>query len=731
MHAHCQLVRRGLVGIGLALLARLPAHAAGTEADAFPTFDGYIKISGQAPFISGDTAAFATRNGLPSAGAGGIEDLYYAKDLSKSTTLTANGHALAGAEDYLINLNLAVTRLGTVDAGYKRFRTFYDGVGGFFPLSNQFQVLSPERLHVDRGNFWASVTLAVPDRPSFKLTYRDETRTGQKDSSEWAAIINPQAVIVNGALVGTAPPANTPFTAPNLLHLDEHHQILEAVSVVSVGRVTDTLTATWDHANNDDRRNYVKYPGSTVTANPTVSVLDDQEAYTANSFRIYNQGEVVFNEHVAFDVGLAFNHVSTKIGGNWVTPAYSTALKTVYTPITAGNIYGGSKVDDYVGNAFLRLTPTRSWVADLGFRAESKTTASRGGFVITSLASSATTLDPASFTVANDVAYSRYVDHVTTPEVAVQYLGFRHVSIYGSFDQRLNHGQQHWINPYAASTTAGVTGVVTTANAPLSSVFFQDANQDNENAKLGVNWTAGNRLTIRAEVFRKDHENRFVGSNEVVGIASYGGYYANGYQFTGVKLSVIYRPIPTLAFNTRYQPQAGHMAVTANAITGGTGNESPSGKARTQMVAETIDWNPTPQLYFQGSVNVTYSYLQTSYPVVVVSTTTSVPPPILNADNNYVAASALCGFVIDRHTDAELHGYWTKADNFNPQVATGGQPYGASFNEQAVTAGLKHKLTDRLIVEGKAGYLRRTDATTGHFTDFHGPLFYVSLTCAL
>jgi hypothetical protein len=30
----------------------------------------------------------------------------------------------------------------------------------------------------------------------------------------------------------------------------------------------------------------------------------------------------------------------------------------------------------------------------------------------------------------------------------------------------------------------------------------------------------------------------------------------------------------------------------------------------------------------------------------------------------------------------------------------------------------------------KAGYLRTTDATTGYFTDYRGPLAYASLTLA-
>jgi len=79
--------------------------------------------------VSGDKAAFDARTGMPSAGSGGIEDLSYAKDLSKDVSITVNGHALGGAQDYLGDLKLSFNDVGSIDTGYKRFRTFYGRVG--------------------------------------------------------------------------------------------------------------------------------------------------------------------------------------------------------------------------------------------------------------------------------------------------------------------------------------------------------------------------------------------------------------------------------------------------------------------------------------------------------------------------------------------------------------------------------------------------------------------------
>jgi len=715
-------------------LARASAADAPAQADAFPTFESYIKVSGQSPWITGDSAAFATRNSTPSTGSGGIEDLYYTKDVTNDSTIKINGRALGGSDDYLASFNLTTSNVGSIDAGYKSFRTFYDGVGGFFPLNDSFQKLSYEQLHVDRGSFWVSATLNKPDRPVFNISFHDDSRTGQKDSSEWGPIINPLAVVsAAGVLVGTAAPTNTPYTSPNVLNLDEHHQIIDASMIAKFGRTTETLKATFDWANNDDFRSYMKYPNPRgVIADPTVTVYDDQESYNSRSFRILNQTETKFNEHFSLDVGLTYMHLSTKIGGNWISPTYSATLNTVYPVDTAADIYGGSKVDDYVGNAFLRMTPNPNWQADVGFREESNNTSSSGGFMTTALATGATSLATGNFTVGHDLTYQHDDDHIATPEASLEYTGISRVSLYAKYDDRVDHGNQHWINPYASSTTTGITGVTTTATAPIGSVFFQDANQDNEDAKVGANWNESTLLTVRAEVFRKDHQNRFIGANDIIGTASYGALYVTGYTFTGVKLSVIFKPLPNLSFSTRYQPQSGKMSVTANAVTGGVGNDATSGKVEGQMISETVDWNPSGQVYLQGNVNLVYNYIQTAYPfVTVVATSPAIPSPIQNANNNYIAGSALCGFVLTRNTDAQLQAVYNWANNYNPQVALGGQPYGSSYEEESITGGLKHKFSDRLFADGKLGYLRRTDPTTGGFTNYHGPLAYVSLTFSL
>ena len=126
-----------LAGTFLATSAVLAADAAKGESDALSIgSENTIKLSAQTTDFDGARASSQARTQLPRNGAAGIESLNLTKELSKITTLQIDAKALPGTEDYLAQFRLTKNEVGSFEAGYKRFRTFYDGAGGFFPLNN-------------------------------------------------------------------------------------------------------------------------------------------------------------------------------------------------------------------------------------------------------------------------------------------------------------------------------------------------------------------------------------------------------------------------------------------------------------------------------------------------------------------------------------------------------------------------------------------------------------------
>jgi hypothetical protein len=668
-----------LAGCAAALLcAGVPARGAAVVKDAFPTYESYIKLSGQTPWVSGNSAAYQKRTQSRADGSAGIEDLHLSRDVAKSTTLLVDGRAMAGAEDYLLRVNVTREGVGAVDAGYSRFRTFYDAIGGFFPLNARWLPLSPEALHTDRGRFWAEAKIALKDKPVFTLRYTNETRSGEKDSLTWG----------DSNLTGLPLlPANnaTRKIIPVLLDLNERQQRVEASVKHTVGNTTAQVRLLSDWVNNWDSRTFVRYPLE-VTPNPQRINLQ-ADGLRTHSVSAIGTTETVLNERMTFNTGLSYQHLTSQVRG------YRANAIGVLPTYDFKDLAGGSNVHVYTGNASLGWTPAKNWYVQPALRYEDNSSRSAGTF---------NRVTQASITAPQVTTYfnenERIKEQIVTPDLSVRYTGFNRLVIYGSASDRINRGDERRTDQYS-------TAVPTSAQ-----IWLQDVNQDQAHYTLGANWNASSAVVLRGEVFHKEHENKFLGYENKLG-----SRYVIGYEFTGVKLTAILKPMPELSFTTRYLPQTGTMQVTTEAT-----RTFDSMEAKSHLIGETIDWNPNSSVYVQLNANVGFNYISSAYP-------SSANPSQRNADNNYRTGSIITGWVMSTKTDANLQYTYQRADNFQPELAAFTQPYGASYEESTITVGLKHKISAKWIGSLKVGYFESTNDTTGGRTNFRGPLAYVAM----
>ena len=108
--------------------------------------------------------------------------------------------------------------------------------------------------------------------------------------------------------------------------------------------------------------------------------------------RLLDQTETTINDKLAVDIGLMYTHLTRRTaapGSPRPTPRRRTRSRVADT---AASIYGGSTLNDYTGNIFLKYTPIKDLTADLGFRDESNGVGSSGGFTNTTLATGAKTV---------------------------------------------------------------------------------------------------------------------------------------------------------------------------------------------------------------------------------------------------------------------------------------------------------------------------------------------------
>ncbi|SDS43784.1 hypothetical protein [Opitutus sp. GAS368] len=719
-----------LAGALLALAGGTVRAADKLPSDAFPDFESYIKISGQAASITGNEAAFQTRTKQDANGGAGIEDLHFAKDVTKTTTLTLDGRALTGAEDYLGRVNLTKTDVGSVDFGYKRFRTFYDGAGGFFPTNKEFMTLPNEDLHIDRAKFWVEANLALPNAPTFKLRYTNELRDGRKDSTIWGD------TDFTGLPFTVAPNPITQVRkiVPSYLQVSERHELLELSSSYKIKKTEIELTLLADRTDNDDIRYVTRFPGEVIpfsivslasAAQPAAKALltpnnwNNQVAIAENDamktkttgFNLATSTELT--DKVTLKVNGNYELVHTEIGGG--RPLITqTATATGIVPVATDNyqgLSGGTRVKNYVGNIALDLKPIPALFVKLAFRAQDEFIHGVSSYnVVAASGTPAVTL-----TSTPRTGWAKIHQNVRTPVLEFRYTGIKDLALYFTGSKRSLSGDENNTSSYNPLT------------ATVGTPAVNSVSEDHGNYTLGANWRQSARLTLRGEVFHKDHKDSTVGYGTLPAIV--GDYYLLDSQYTGFKLTALAKLTDQLAFTTRFISQKGRMQVTGFLP---TYPAYDSLDAKNYMIAETIDWNPNAQVYVQVNGTATYQVISTIYPRAGVTPATPTVNAfdtngvLHNSDNNYVTGSFLTGFVLNKNTDVQIQLNYYRADNGNAYLAAMTTPYGVAVRDVSYTVGVKHKLTDKLLLNAKLGYFDSQNDTTGGFTNYHGPVAYVA-----
>ncbi|MFT3829953.1 MAG: hypothetical protein QM691_09645 [Opitutaceae bacterium] len=731
-----------LTCLGVAATAgRLGAAAA--EMDPFQAYSSYIKISGQSAAITGNDAAYATRRQTSPDGSVGIEDLHLARDLDANTALTVDGRALFGDGDYLAKVNLARNEVGSVEIGYKRFRTFYDGIGGFFPHNAYWQPLAKEELHTDRGNFWADLKIARPNAPVIQLRFSDERRTGEKDSTIWGDTDFTDIPIWNKSALN--PVSSNRKLVPSYIELNERLRTYLASVSHTIGKTSFAISLVRAETDNTDTRWINRYPGelrpypaipSSASA-PNILVAPaqvnnaiygfDEQSVESRATTLSGEFETRLNDHFTIFGGVRHQSISADLGADReLTTDIMTATGKVsaiggFSVAATGSPsrppYSFTSRDGHAtekilsGNFGVRMEPVKALFVTLAFKGEDSSSEARmlADYINTKVVLGTGAVTSVPIFTANT---SETSETAWTPEIDVRYSGIKNLSLYANFDYRHVSGDESASNGAVTISGTGLAGTVVAA-API--IAEDNTGENHGHYKIGANWNACSALTLRSELFYRDHRNSFAD------LASSTDGFFLGYRYRGWKVSGTVRPAPGLSFTTRYVQQVGEADVTVD-----DGDSYDSMDSRNHLIGETIDWAPTKQVYFQANLNVVFATLRTAYP----RAGGSANDVLRNADNNYWSASFVSGLAVGPSTNLELQAAYYRADNYQSAMVAS-VPYGAEAKESSVAVAVKHAFTDRIRGTLKVGYFDRQNVTTGGFTNFRGPMAYLSLEHAL
>lgn len=765
----------GLVAGSMLALSNLSLFAAekAPATDAFPNFESYIKVSGQAPSISGDSSAFANRAREAQNGSGGIEDMHIAKDLSKDTALTFDGRALAGTEDYLAQLKLTKNKVGSIDVGYKRFRTFYDGVGGFFsnnpvnfygnsasyygsatastingqnylPTASYvpFQKLSTRDLHLDRSKFWVNATLAMPDMPVFSVKYTNELRNGQKDSTIWGQT-DFTSLPTAGYLLN--PISSTRATTPSWIDIGERHENLEASVSHSLKNIAATLTVFTDKTKNLDTRYVTRYPGevkifavpATVLVGKLLSSVNVNnqidERHTDGSATKTNgvtgHVDVTLSSKLKLKFAGVYENVTNDFtGSRQLTTYMATNPAVIPTGITSVGVVpvvtnlnqglaGTAKIKELSGSLALEWKPATHTFVKLGLKEQKEWLNADGGYTRIGSALNATT-GAITYTTVAYTNFSRLNQNGTTPVGEIRYTGIKNVAFYATASSRDLNGSERNIASYNLTTLA-------TSN-PLQ----QTPTERHDEYTVGANWRVSPQLTLRGEVFEKRHKNGFSGLyNNVYNL------YELDIKYTGYKLTAVAKASDALSLTTRLVTQKGEGRTKGTAVNVVSPTQD-SLASKNYQISETIDFSPTKSWYAQLAGNLVYHDISTIYPRAgVYPANTTANPPVgaydvnrvfQNSENNYYTISAMVGAAVAKHTDLQFQHVEYKAANGNGSIGLYAEPFGVACKDSTTTVGIRHMISPKLVMNAKVGYIDSKNDTTGGYTNYRGPMAYLA-----
>lgn len=656
--------------------------------------------------VNGNDAAFQRRTGNYGGFYGGIKSFFFEKT-EDDATFTVDGHALFALQDFEVNLNYEKLDVGFVRGGFKQFRTWYDGSGGFVPGAaapagwidriTEFD----DELSLERGKIWIEAGLRVENLPEITFGYSHSWRDGTKDSMFWASY----------------PTATAYRVAPAFYHIDETRDNFSLDVVHTLGKTELGMGLNYEIVRNqmtDDEEE-----GEIIN-----HAVTDSSLFGASMFSTTR-----FNERNWLSFGYLFTSLDTDINGSsrFVDPSLGNNEVGHSYPY----LLGGSEFNQHVINGNYWWKPVDDLVVVPSIRVErQKSGGYSSGLLDGPYAGVAGSVPPAPLTNGASTMADRLFRNETEVEgitegIELRYSGFDNLLLYTSAE--LSQSDQD-LNLYLLRQKAA-------GAAPLTNEWwrFSKLPTDSEKYTIGGNWYATQGLTVATQYYYKLYDADFANRLATVGgnIASPSldaMFYSHASDTHDANIRLSWRALSNLSFVTRYDYQQSQIKNqgyynTATTLTTGVIDSADIDR---HMLSESVTWNATERFYVQGSV----FWVDSTTHTPASMSPNGVPMNFIpDWENDYWMAMANAGYAIDSKTDI-VGGYsFYGARTF--QGASGITGYGFNTDEHMINVTLNRMLNPRTFWNLSYGYITSDSGPaqdqTGGFNDFEAHMVSTGL----
>lgn len=672
-------------------LAHAGTSAPAAAAPAEPSIAAnWISFTVGGAFVNGNDAGMMRRTQTNGDFYGGIDSFQFAQDLKNSTTLTMDGHALPGLEDYEFNLDLTKTDLGYVKAGYKQFRTWYDATGGYLAgaSAQTGQPFDDER-YLDRSELYFEAGLRMEHLPEVTFRYNHATRDGQKDSTSWgdvAAITGvPQYKMI-----------------PSLLGIDETTDLFELDVEHTLGNTDLGLGLVYEHVDLSNSR-YTPRGGSPKGSNQVTL----KDSTTMDLFATNIHSVTRFSDKAWLSFACAYNTMDTDIDGGTRSYVYGTGAVAGARDYSYDQMVGGSNVQQVITNLNFMWVPVTDLTVTPSLRYEHEDVDTISQF---------RAYNSTSWLGAQNLGAFTGMDS-TTGALDLRYTGISDVVLYANGEW--GHESED----------------ITRQDLKLPNEFLAtDSSIDEQKYVLGANWYALRCLSFAVQGFHSERDqslDHYESNQNELKAADPGG--ANNFrpimtehnvETDDFNFRVTWRPIGNVSLVTRYDfahNTIDNKGIAWSAPTPATYLPSvESGDITSQIVSESVTWSPMARLYLQG----TGSWISSE-----TSTPANATTP--NTDNDYLAATLSVGYAIDDRTDINASYSYYGATNYNAvSTLPASMAYGLNTHEHAVSLALTRILTPNMVWNLRYAFITsqtEPQDQSGGFNDFTAQMISTGL----
>ncbi len=673
-----------MIVVGAVVLCACDAHA------EMELIDSTVVTSVTGVWTDDDEHQVSRRHGLGDDDVvGGLEALRMEWYGDEGESMLLEGRAIVDNSDYLLTLDFKQPEKGFVSAGYKEFRTYYDGSGGFFPQTGAFPSIFGEGLELDRGRAWFEGGMRVPGLPELTLRYDHMFRDGEKSSTIW------------GDSSDTGGLGNRGIT-PAFRDVDETRHIVALKISQDLPELSDTEVGaafTYESAELDNSLNFARRPGD-VGAERFVTQRDsiDSDVYSVHAYSTTPMAD----GRARVSASYAYTNLQNELGGSRV---YGEMFGSAYDPALANrqpfdegffDLSGDSELRRHVGALTWLVQPNDDFRLTLRVRGEATEIESDSAFTESNVG-----FPPGLASSTEDLS----VDTDSKIRRMAERFELRHTG----FENLVLYFRANWEQ---ADIDLDETEVET-ATAAVDLLRETDSDLRAAKYTLGGMWYPHSRLNFagryRYENRQNDYTHRVDSTSDNTSNNRLPAYItAEDITTRGGDLRATWTAHDTLRLTARFDIAQTEIGNASQAL-----REVRAAEIQTHSISGSATWSPTASMYVQADVRYVDSKTDTPTNSVGGGVGDTVP----DFENDYWNATVNVGIALDEKTDLENRYFFYRADNYTDNSLVS-QPYGADAEEHGVSLSLRRQWTDALATRLRYAYFKNDDDRSGGNNDY-------------